>query len=134
MANGAPRAIRFVRAQVDVGAGESCRAEVEIESPGVGSFTGTAQGGVSEQDQLRAVARATSDALSDAFAAQGTKVLVIGAQLVDAVAHTAVVVSLAASKGSHAKTLLGICDGTDDPVKATALAVLNATNRFLGRD
>ncbi len=134
MGDGAPRAIRFVRAQVNVVAGESCKAEVEVESQGVGTFTATAQGGVSERDQLRAVARATSDALSDAFEAQGARVRVIGVQLVDAVAQTAVVVSLAASRGAHTKTLLGVCDSTGDPAKATALAVLNATNRFLGKD
>jgi hypothetical protein len=132
MAEGFPRTIRFVRAEVDVVAGESCTAVVEVESQGAGTFTGTAQGGVTEQDQLRAVARATSDALSDAFEAQGARVRVIGVQLVDTVTQTAVVVSLAASKGAHTKTLLGICDGTSDPAKATALAVLNATNRFLG--
>jgi len=127
-----PREIIFIRAEVDVLA-DHCEAIVEVKSQRVGSFTGTAQGGINTTDQLRAVARATSDALSDAFKAEGARVRVIGVQLVDAVAQTAVVVSLATSAGEHTKTLLGISDGTSDPAKATALAVLNATNRFLGR-
>lgn len=132
MSKDTPRAIRFVRAQVDVLA-EHCEAVVEVTGQDEATFIGTAQGGITETDQLRAVARATSDALTDAFETQGAKVRVIGVQLVDAVAQTAVVVSLATSAGAHTKTLLGISDGTSDPAKATALAVLNATNRFLGR-
>jgi hypothetical protein len=125
--------IRFVRASVDV-ASERCTAEVEVESPGLGSFVGSAQGGISEADQLRAVARATADALSDAFEAQNATVRVIGVQVVDAVPHNAVMVTIAASKGTHSRTLRGICDGgTHDTPTATALAVLNATNRFLSR-
>ncbi len=132
MTDNSPRRIRFIRAKVDLVAGESCKAEVEVESHGLGRFTGAAQGGISPQDQMRAVARATSDALSDAFHAQAAKVRVIGVHLINTVPHTAVVVSLAASKGALTKTLLGVCDGAHDPATATALAVLNATNRFLG--
>ena len=129
----AKRIIRFVRANVVV-ATETCTAEVEVESPGFGSFVGSAQGGISAADQLRAVARATADALSDAFEADNARVRVIGVQVVDVVPHSAVMVRLAASKGTHNRTLLGVCDGdTHDTPTATALAVLNATNRFLSR-
>jgi hypothetical protein len=44
---------------------------------------------------------------------------------------TAVVVTLAVTRGTEQQTLLGVCDAGDDPVRAAALAVLNATNRFL---
>jgi predicted RNA-binding protein YlxR (DUF448 family) len=125
--------IRFVRAKVDVTV-DICTAEVEVETPGRGFFVGSAQGGVSDADQLRAVARATADALSDAFAAHNAQVRVLSVQVVEAVPNNAVFVTLAASKGIHSRTLLGICDGdSHDTVKATALAVLNATNRFLTR-
>ena len=133
MSDYAQRMIRFVRAKVDV-ATETCTAEVEVESPGLGSFVGSAQGGISEADQLRAVARATADALSEAFKAHHATVRVLGVQVVEAVPHNAVMVTLAASKGTHNTTLLGICDGdSHDTPTATALAVLNATNRFLSR-
>ena len=133
MSDYAPRMIRFVRANVHV-AVDSCTAEVEVETVGNGCFVGSAQGGISEVDQLRAVARATADALSDAFRAHNAIVRVLGVQVVEAVPHNAVMVTLAASKGTHNSTLLGICDGdTHDTPKATALAVLNATNRFLSR-
>lgn len=126
-----PRAIRFLKAQVDV-ADERCTAVVALERAGVGVFTGTAQGGSGEADQLRAVARAAADAVSDVFKSEGAQVRVRGVQSVDAFAQTVVIVSLAASRGTRNQPLLGVSDGSADLTRATALAVLNATNRFLG--
>ena len=134
MSDGAPRAIRFVRAQIDVTPDEPCKALVEIERSGSELFTGTAEGGSSQADQLRAVARAAADAVSEVFEAEGARVRVRGVQLVEAFAQTVVIVSLAVSKGARTQYLLGVTDGSDDPAKATALAVLNATNRFLARE
>ncbi len=132
MSDGTPRTIRFVRAQIDVIPGETCKALVEFERSNSELFTGTAEGGSSQADQLRAVARAAADAVSAVFKAEGTRVRVRGVKLVEAFAQTVVIVSLAVSQGVRNQSLLGVTDGGDDPVKATALAVLNATNRFLG--
>jgi len=133
MSDYAPRTIRFETAKVDI-ADDRCIAQVEVKTPGIGNFTGSAQGGVDEADQLRAVARATADALSDAFMAHNAKVWVLSVQVVEALPLNAVMVTLAASKGGYERTLLGICNCDDhDAAKATALAVLNATNRFLSR-
>ena len=134
MSDGAPRAIRFVRAQIDILPGDQCQALIQLERPGSGVFTGTAQSGSSQADQLRAVARATADALSEVFEAERAKVLVRGAQLVEVFTQTVVIVSLAASKGARTQSLLGVCEGGGDLARAAALAVLNATNRFLGRE
>jgi hypothetical protein len=125
--------IRFVRANVSVAA-NMCTAEVEVETPGRGFFVGSAQGGGGDMGQLRTVARATADALSDAFEAHNAQVRVLGARVVHAGRHSTVVVTLAASKGTRSRTLFGICDCENrDTAEATALAVLNATNRFLTR-
>jgi hypothetical protein len=43
-----------------------------------------------------------------------------------------IIVSLAATRASKSRTLLGVCDAGEDLARAAALAVLNATNRFLG--
>ena len=134
MADSEPRAIKFVRAQIDVVEDDHCQAVVELESRESGVFKGTAQGGLNEMDQLRAVARATSDALSDAFETKNARVRVRNVQLVEGMVQTVVVVFLSASKGEHTQSLLGICDGMSDLTTATALAVLNATNRFLDRE
>lgn len=133
MPNGAPRVTRFVRAQIDVIPDDQCQALVQVERPGSGVFTGTAQGGSTQGDQLRAIARATADALSEVFEAEGAKVRVRGVQLVEVFAQTVALVSLAASKGARTQSLLGVCDSGGDPARAAALAVLNATNRFLAR-
>jgi hypothetical protein len=125
------RAIRFVDARVEALADQSCKATVELEHRGVGSFSATARGPAAQLDQLRAIARATSDALSDAFDAIGARVRVVNVQLVESLTKTAVTVTLAVSRGTESQTLLGICDVGVDPIRAAALAVLNATNRFL---
>jgi hypothetical protein len=127
----ASRLIRFIRAQVKHVTAESCEATVELEHRGVGVVTATATGPIDEPDQLRAVARATSDALSDAFDAKSVKVRVVSIQLVESLTHRTVLVTLAVTRGSEQGTLLGVCDATRDPIRAAALAVLNATNRFL---
>jgi hypothetical protein len=44
-----------------------------------------------------------------------------------------VIVAVAVSQGSRQWTAVGVCpDMADDPVRAGAVAVLNATNRRLG--
>lgn len=134
MSDGAPRTIRFVRAEVDVVSGEQCQAVVEVQGSRSGVFSATAQGGSGQADQLRAVARAAADALSEMFDSERVRVRVRvrGVQLLDAFAQTIVVVSLAASMGERTHMLLGVSDGGDELVRATAFAVLKATNRFLG--
>ena len=59
-------------------------------------------------------------------------VRVRGIQQIEVHGLEAVVVSLAALRDGKTKTLLGVCDGGEDRARAVALAVLNATNRFLG--
>ena len=132
MTDGASRAIKFVRAQIDPLPDERCQALVQVERAGLGPTTGTAQGGSGQADALRALARAAADALSEAYEAEGVKVRVRGVQQVEAFAQTVIIVSLAATRGEETRSLLGVCDGTGDPARATALAVLNGTNRFLG--
>lgn len=132
MTHGVSRAIKFVRAQMDALPDDRCQALVQVERVGLGPTTGTAQGGSGQADTLRAVARATADALSEAYEDEGVKVRVRGVQPVEAFGQIVVIVSLAASRGTETRSLLGVCDGTDDPARATALAVLNGTNRFLG--
>ena len=132
MTDGTSRVIKFVRAQIDPLPDDRCQALVQVERVGLGPITGTAQGGSGQADELRAVARASADALSEAYEAEGVKVRIRGVQPVEAFGQTVVIVSLAATRGTEARSLLGVCDATGDLARATALAVLNGTNRFLG--
>ena len=127
------RIIRFIRADVEILEDDSCKATVELERQGAGIFTATARGPSSRDDQIRAVARATSDALSEAFDVNRVRVRVMSAQMVQPLTRIAVLVTLAVTRGADSETLLGICDATDNLARAAALSVLNATNRYLGR-
>jgi hypothetical protein len=109
-----------------------CRAVVQIERQGVGLHSATAQGGSQDLDMLRTVARATADAVSEAFATDGIKVRIRGVQRVEAFAQIVMVVSVIGNRGAKTQTLLGVCDASDDLARGVALAVLNGTNRFLG--
>lgn len=125
-----PRAIKFVSAQVEAESDTECRAVVRVDRAGVGLFTGAASGGSGELEQLRAVARATADALSTAYEEQGARVRLRGVQVVEFMAQPVVIVSLAVSKEGQNRSLVGVCQA-EDPRQAAALAVLSATNRFL---
>jgi hypothetical protein len=52
-------------------------------------------------------------------------------QLIRAVGEPAVVVRVKAEHGHETRDLIGFCLAGDDPMRGAALAVLNATNRFL---
>lgn len=127
-----PRTIRFLSAEVSDLEDGSCEASVELKHHNGMVFSATARGPGTPEDRLRAVARATSDALSEAFDTKGARVRVVSVQQVQALTKTAVLVTLAVTRGADTATLLGICDATDDHTRAAALAVLSATNRFLG--
>jgi len=127
-----PRTIRFIRAELETLEGDRCRAIVQIERPETGLHTGTADGAAASADGMRAVARAAADAVSEAFSADEVRVRVRGVQPVEAFGQTVVIVSVAASARGRSQTLLGVCDGGENTSRAAALAVLNATNRFIG--
>jgi len=132
MAERPPRTIRFIRAELERLDVLRFRAVVQIERPESGLHSGTADGAGTEADGLRAIARAAADAVSEAFSADEVRVRVRGVQPVEAFGQTVVIVSVAASARGRSQTLLGVCDGGENSSRATALAVLNATNRFLG--
>ena len=131
MTGNPPRLIRFIRAEVQSLSDESCEATVELELRGVGRITATARGPNEEHDRLRTVARATSDALSEAFDEKAVKVRVMSIQPVALLTQHTLLVTLAVTRGADQRTLHGVCDASGDPVRAASLAVLNATNRFL---
>lgn len=126
------RVVRFVRAQVDPLPDGRRQALVQVERAEFGVSTGTAVSGSEQGEVLRAVARAAADAVSESCGEENVAVRVRGIQVVEAFGQAVVIASLAATHGVRTQMLLGISDGTSDPVRATALAVLNGTNRFLG--
>ena len=128
----APRILRFVQANVETLPEDRCRAVVRIELADSGLHSGSAEGGSAPVDGLRTVSRAAAEAVSEAFEPHGIRVRVRGVQSVEAFGQTMVIASVAASFGGKTQTLLGICNDGQDGSRAAALAVLSATNRFLG--
>jgi hypothetical protein len=126
------RSIRFLDAQLTRPAPDRCQAVVEVAGPDGEPRRGRAEGGAAPLEMLRTVARAAADAVSAGHGVTGTAVRVRGIQQVEAFGQVVIIVSLAATRAGKGQMLLGVCDGGEDLARAAALAVLNATNRFLG--
>ncbi len=93
-------------------------------------FVGTAEGEDSPQGQLRSAAEATAQALEAATHGQvGLTVLSVNA--LETLGTILVVVSLSSHVDHRSERLVGSCLIKERPARGAALAVLNATNRFL---
>ncbi|MBI4499679.1 MAG: hypothetical protein HY700_00825 [Gemmatimonadetes bacterium] len=84
-------------------------------------------------DQIRAGAEAALEALRQAVSGGDLVLELREAVTFEALDRTGVMVSIAVSRGQRQSTAVGVCtDIAGDPVRAAAIAVLNATNRRLG--
>jgi hypothetical protein len=132
MTDRSTRTVRFLRASLERPAPDRCQAVVEVAGAFGGIRSGAAEGGSAPLEMLRTVARAAADAVSAASDSPPTTVRVRGIQQVEAFGQLVIIVSLAATRAGKSHTLLGVSEGGDDLPRGAALAVLNATNRFLG--
>ncbi len=109
--------------------GEKYRVTLKLD--GV-PLMGEAAGAVIEGQRLAAVARATLAALSSAPDLPKASGLGLeGATIVEMFGRTLVLVALTAQRGREVVLLSGSAEVKDDRETATALAVLDATNRWL---
>ena len=108
-----------------------CRSEVVLERPGGGEFHGKDEAIGSAAAELRCVANATVTALEAAIGAEGT-FEVLGVKAIKAFDTSVVLVAMSARQGDKVQRLVGSYLATDDAERGAALAVLNATNRYLG--
>jgi hypothetical protein len=129
-----PRIVKFVNVAVtELGSGR-CSARVELSREPNRSYFGTATGPCGDEEQLLLVAQATANALVQAAAgsnASGYEIRVNEIDVQEAFGRPTVLVSVAGSYFNQRRNLLGLCYNPDLP-RAAALAVLNATNRFMG--
>ena len=103
-----------------------CSAWVVLTGPGGARYEGGAEGLSSQAGELRCSAQACISALTElSFECLGVKAI----RAFDA---TVVIVSLATSGEGVPKRVVGSVLTEEDPTRAAALAVLNATNRLLG--
>jgi proteasome assembly chaperone (PAC2) family protein len=127
---GAPARARFVGAQLVPIAKDRVRVRVRLEFP-KGAYVGQAEGGTALDDELRTAAAATLAAIRQAV---GEKEVVFELKEVagfDAFGKPGVMVSVTVEHQTQARSLLGFAPLADEPLRAAAVAVLSATNRFL---
>ncbi len=108
-----------------------CRARVVLERMPEERFVGVAEGLGSQTGELRCSAAAATDALSHTVPDE-VQLELLGVKAVRAFDSTVVIVSLSCHNGVPPTRLVGSCITDEETNRSAALAVLNATNRFLG--
>jgi hypothetical protein len=132
MADRPPRLLKFLSAEVVPSSEARCRARVKLLHQSGASHVGEAEGSCEEPARLRLAAQAAAECVRQAIGGQGDKLEVTGAVTTEAFGKRTVFVQITAIYLGQRRELLGFCVISPDPVRAAALAVLNAVNRFLG--
>ena len=110
-----------------------CRAEVELQRRGGETFKGVAQGSGSPVGSMQTAANASISALSEA-GPPGPSFELLGVKATGAFDSTIVIVSIAAKTEDGSVRLVGSYVTEESPERGAAIAVLNATNRYLDKD
>jgi hypothetical protein len=124
--------VKFADFRFERTADGRCRAEVELLAPVSGSRHRGVEEAVGDQPAgLRCVAQATLKALEGAIEHQDL-FEILGVKAIKAFDTVVVLVAMSAKRDDELQRLVGSYLATDDPERGAALAVLNATNRYLG--
>lgn len=134
MIDRAPRVVKFVKAELTEAPGSRCVARVELKQDAGPPSVGTAEGGCSETDGLRSVAQAAANALIRITSTGEDGLDVRGLEIQETFGRRIVMLTVSAYYFRQRRDLMGLCaiEDSTEAVRAAALAVLNATNRFLG--
>ncbi len=131
MSNLEPR-IRLKKFELEQRPNARCAGRVVLAWERGEEFVGTAEGQDSPQGRLLCAAQATARALERAAPDRFT-LEVIGVTVIEKFYAVIVAVSLASRLDEVAERLVGSCLITQRPSHGAVLAVLNATNRLLGK-
>jgi hypothetical protein len=113
--------------------GSRCRARVEIERRAGQTTVASAEGPHSGAGKLRAAAQATLEAIKRSVDAGPNAFELVDIKPVRVFDEAAVIVAVTVRYDEKAQHMVGFCVIDDEnPLEAAPLAVLNATNRFLG--
>jgi len=104
---------------------------VSLEDPEGRPHVATHEGVGGAPSELRCAADATLEAVSCALPQAGAFEL-IGVKAIRAFDMTVIIVAISARRGEQSQRLVGAYLADKSPERGAALAVLNATNRFLG--
>jgi hypothetical protein len=108
--------------------GVTCRVTLR---KGDASFIGEAEGAETERSRAELAARAAVFAIGQAEG-EARQLALDGCKLIDAFDREFVIVGLTARWGRESAFLSGTCEIKDSPETASVLAVLDATNRWIG--
>ena len=128
----AERRIRLEKFEIERLSKARCAGRVVLAGETAEEFVGNAEGPSSPQGKLRCAAEATARALERA-AQDRVKLEVHGVKAIETFDTVIVVVRLWSEVGDLAERLVGSCLIKQHPTRGAVLAVLNATNRLLGK-
>jgi hypothetical protein len=123
--------LRFAEFRIDRLPSGRCSARVLLTGPSGARYEGDAQGLSSQAGELRCAAQACIGALTQSVQGE-LSFECLGVKAIRAFDATVVIVSLATHGEGAPKRVVGSVLTEEDPTRAAALAVLNATNRLLG--
>lgn len=109
--------------------GVTCRVSLR---KGESTFVGEAEGVESERSRAELAARATVVAIAQAER-EGSLLSLEGCKLIDAFDREFAFVGITVRTGRDTFLLTGSCEVKDSPETASVLAVLDATNRWMGK-
>lgn len=127
--NGAKRSVYFEDVEVRRSRAKGVLCRVTLRK-GEDLFVGEAEGVENDRSRMELAARATVFALVKSDK-EGRTLAVDGAKLVDAFDREFVFVGITARIGRETSLLTGSCEIRDSVETASALAVLDATNRWI---
>ncbi len=108
-----------------------CRASVGLEQPDGLVVHESVESAGAAASELRCAALATAEALNKAVG-EACVFELLGVKAIKAFDTTVIIVALSARHEDKAHRLVGSYLAEENPERGAALAVLNATNRFLG--
>ncbi len=122
---------RFVRLDLEPRAEGGFRSRVELEWEEE-AFSGWAEeGGDGEEDLLRCVGRATTEALERMVGAERASLELLDIEAVRVLGSRAVVVAVSVKQEDDKQYAVGLCMVKGNDAEAAARAVLNSTNRIV---
>jgi hypothetical protein len=125
--------VRFVHAEQTLLPTDQCEVAVELRRDSGESYTGVATGSCEVDQTVHSTALAALDAVRQATGLGADELSLYGVSLAQVLGKRTVFVVVAARSGHNVTTaLLGSCLVIGDTNRASALAILNATNRFFG--
>ena len=107
-----------------------CRAQVQLTRRGGDQFVGTSEGRGTDTMALRCAAQASVGAIQQAVE-PGQSLELLGVKSVHAFDSVIVIVSVGVSGGGNRRRFVGTYVAEKGSERAAAVAVLNATNRYL---